>query len=237
MQRQREIDAMRRTSKVYGVTEEFIRDMLDKNVHTDYSKERHFLLTTADSKEQQERDVRPPRQRSTQSTEQHVTADIKPPADGDYQEGAGRRSRDRGTAERRSQHRSDSRSQDRRSEHDRYQPRDDRRSPVRYDDAGGPFYANRRGNHYEPSRTNRGSRRQYTYGRGRTNNLPRQYDTDKKRSRSRSRDQDRDKRPDRRSTPPSTVSAADAARDARIDMLAKSVEALISSMKGRNQPR
>jgi hypothetical protein len=72
MQRQREIEAIRKTSKVYGVDEVFLRDMLDKHVHTQYGTERKFLLTAVGTKAEQKFDARTPGRRSHQGRSQET---------------------------------------------------------------------------------------------------------------------------------------------------------------------
>jgi hypothetical protein len=86
-------------------------------------------------------------------------------------------------------------------------------------------------------RTYCGQRQSLPHGRDHNmDTLDQTRHQDKKRSRSRSYDRTAYKRPDRKQTPPST-SAADVARDARIDSLAKSVEALTSLMRSQTRPQ
>ena len=79
---------------------------------------------------------------------------------------------------------------------------------------------------------------QYHDRRDRNNNSPYKprEDRDRKRSRSGSHGHGEDKRRDRRPTPP-VVNAADAARDAKIEQMSKSIETLTALFTAQMQPK
>ena len=116
-----------------------------------------------------------------------------------------------------------------------YRRRQEDQSPARYGgrrhETSQPIY---HGGHGNQSRGSRGTGYYSGYKRDWNNNdrsPPRSRESYHKRSRSISRHRSADKQSNRRPHPP-TVSAAEAARDAKVDSLANSVAQLTSIMKG-----
>ena len=234
-QKQSELASIRKNAQVFGVDEKFIYELLENTVS---KAAKDAPKTAADTAEipptrKSPFDItKPPKIRIQKLPVKESKAEGKNPTGGDSR--SSRREEPSAHSHSRESSRDSREYQSRKSADTRPHRRrdDDEQSwrPFRRGEDRPKFRGNQRG-HFSRSTY------QQDEWRDRNNNSPYKPrdDREKKRSRSGSHGRGEDKRRDRRPTPPA-VSAADAARDAKIDQMSRSIEALTAMFAAQAQP-